>query len=55
MIELLKYTNIIADRIRYYDAIADFTDDTHWYNPFYKEVPEIVVVWADEPQDGIGY
>ena len=50
MTDLLKYTKQIAQRIKYYDAIIDFTDESHWFNPFYKQ-PEVMVIWTDKPED----
>ena len=47
MIDLLNYTKKVADRIRYYNAIVDFTDESHWFNPFFRQ-HDIVVVWTDE-------
>lgn len=46
MAYLLNYTQKLAEKIRYYDAIIDFTYDTHWLNPFYKQ-PEVTVLWVD--------
>lgn len=48
MTDLLYYTKKIAQKISYYDAIVDFTEDNHWFNPFYKQ-PEVTVIWIDEP------
>ena len=50
MTDLLKYTRILAEKITYYNAIADFTDESHWYNPFYKQ-PEITVIWVENQDD----
>ena len=50
MADLLKYTKKIAERIAYYDAIVDFTDESHWFNPFYKQ-PDVTVVWVENPKD----
>ena len=50
MADLLKYTKILSEKIAYYDAIADFTDESHWFNPFYKQ-PEITVVWVENPSN----
>lgn len=47
MADLLYYTKQIAERIRYYNAIVDFTDESHWYNPFYKH-HEVTVIWTEE-------
>ena len=49
MTDLLYYTKKIAQKISYYDAIIDFTEDSHWFNPFYKQ-PEVTVIWIDTPQ-----
>ena len=48
MTDLLKYTKILAEKISYYDAIVDFTDETHWLNPFYRQ-QEVTVVWIENP------
>lgn len=50
MTDLLKYTKILAEKISYYDAIVDFTDETHWLNPFYSQ-QEVTVVWIENPND----
>lgn len=50
MTDLLAYTKKIAKRISYYDAIIDFTEESHWFNPFYRE-PEVTVIWVDNPDD----
>jgi hypothetical protein len=50
MADLLNYTKKIAERIAYYDAIVDFTDESHWFNPFYKQ-PDVTVVWVENPKD----
>ena len=47
MADLLKFTKKIADKINYYDAIIDFTDESHWFNPFYSQ-PEVMVIWSDK-------
>ena len=47
MTDLLNYTKKIAEKISYYNAIIDFTDESHWFNPFYKQ-HEITVVWIDD-------
>lgn len=47
MADLLHFTKKIADRIHYYDAIIDFSQETHWFNPFYAP-KEIMVIWTDE-------
>lgn len=49
MTDLLYYTKKIAQKISYYDAIIDFTEENHWFNPFYKE-PEVTVIWIDKPE-----
>lgn len=54
MTDLLNYTKKIAKKISYYDAIADFIDESHWYNPFYKQ-PEVTVIWVDNPQNNRKY
>lgn len=46
MADLLKFTKKIAERIHYYDAIIDFSQETHWYNPFYTP-KEIMIIWTD--------
>lgn len=50
MTDLLNYTRKIADRISYYNAIIDFTEESHWFNPFYKQ-PEVTVIWVENPDD----
>ncbi len=50
MAYLLNYTKKIAERIQYYDSMVDFTDETHWYNPFYER-PNFMVIWIDESID----
>lgn len=50
MTDLLNYTKKLAEKISYYNAIVDFTDETHWFNPFYKQ-PEVTVVWVENPND----
>lgn len=50
MADLLKYTKMISEKIAYYEAIADFSNESHWFNPFYKQ-PEITVVWIEKPDD----
>ena len=50
MTDLLNYTKILAEKISYYDALVDFTDETHWFNPFYKQ-PEVTVVWVENPNN----
>lgn len=49
MSDLLKFTKKIAERIHYYDAIIDFSQETHWFNPFYTP-KEIMVIWADDEE-----
>ncbi len=49
MTDLLNYTKKIANRIRYYDAIIDFSEETHWFNPFYSP-KEVMVIWTDEDE-----
>lgn len=48
MADLLTYTKQIAQKIAYYDAIIDFTEESHWFNPFYKQ-PDVTVVWLENP------
>ena len=50
MIDLLNYTKKVSEKIKYYDAIIDFTDESHWFNPFFKQ-HDIVVVWSEEEQN----
>ena len=50
MADLLSYTKKIAERNSYYDAIVDFADESHWFNPFYKQ-PDVTVVWVENPED----
>ncbi|MBD5402504.1 hypothetical protein HDR58_06860 [bacterium] len=47
MTDLFEYTKKIAKKISYYDAIIDFTDESHWLNPFYNQ-PEVTVIWVDD-------
>ena len=54
MTDLLKYTRILSQKISYYDAIADFTEESHWYNPFYKQ-PEVTVIWVEAPKNDRRY
>ena len=49
MTDLLNYTKKIANRIQYYDAIIDFSEETHWFNPFYSP-KEVMVIWTDEDE-----
>lgn len=51
MTDLLSYTKKIAKQISYYDAIIDFSQESHWLNPFYKQ-PEVTVIWIENPDDG---
>ena len=53
MTDLLNYTKIIAEKIRYYDAVIDFTDESHWLNPFYTP-KEITIVWVDDKKNRRG-
>ena len=55
MADLLRYTKKISQRIKYYDAIIDFTDESHWFNPFYQNKSDIVVIWTDEPEEDVNY
>ena len=50
MTDLLNYTKKIAQKISYYDAIIDFAQESHWFNPFYKQ-PEVTVIWVEDPHD----
>lgn len=50
MVDLLAYTKKVAERISYYNAIIDFTEESHWFNPFYRQ-PDVTVVWVEEPSD----
>ena len=50
MTDLLFYTKKIAKKISYYDAIVDFTEESHWFNPFYKQ-PDVTVIWVDAPEE----
>ena len=54
MADLFKYTKKIAQRIKYYDAIIDFTDESHWFNPFYSQ-PEVMVIWSDKPEEDTNF
>lgn len=47
MSDLLHFTKKIADRIKYYDAIIDFSEETHWFNPFYTP-KEVMVIWTKD-------
>lgn len=48
MADLLYFTKKIAQRIKYYEALVEFTDESHWYNPFFKQT-EITIIWSDIP------
>lgn len=50
MADLLYYTKQIAQKIKYFDALVDFTDESHWYNPFYRQ-NEFTIIWAEIPDD----
>ena len=50
MTDLLHFTKMIAQKINYYDAVIDFADETHWFNPFYKQ-SEVVILWSDKNED----
>ena len=52
MTDLLEYPKKIDKTISYYAAIIDFTDESHWFNPFYRQ-PEVTVVWIDNPENEI--
>lgn len=54
MTDLLEYTKKIAKKISYYDAIIDFTDESHWFNPFYKQ-PNVTVVWIEKTDENQKY
>ena len=54
MTDLLEYTKKIAKKISYYDTIIDFTDESHWFNPFYKQ-PNVTVVWIEKPDENQKY
>lgn len=54
MTDLLEYTKKIAKKISYYDAIIDFTDESHLFNPFYKQ-PNVTVVWIEKPDENQKY
>lgn len=54
MTDLLEYTKKIAKKISDYDAIIDFTDESHWFNPFYKQ-PNVTVVWIEKPDENPKY
>lgn len=47
MTDLLEYTKKLAEKIAYYDAMVDFTDESHWYNPFYNKT-KVTVIWIDD-------
>ncbi|HCB11539.1 MAG TPA: hypothetical protein DEO94_05315 [Cyanobacteria bacterium UBA11991] len=46
MADLLSMTKKIARKIKYYDSIIDFSQETHWLNPFYHR-NEIMVIWSE--------
>lgn len=50
MADLLHFTKKIADRIQYYEAIIDFSEDTHWFNPFYTP-KELMIIWTDSSEN----
>ena len=50
MTDLLNYTKQVAEKIAYYNAIIDFTDESHWFNPFYKQ-QDVTVVWVENPEE----
>jgi hypothetical protein len=50
MTDLLNYTKKLAEKISYYDALIDFTQDSHWFNPFYKQ-PDVTVIWIEPPKN----
>jgi hypothetical protein len=50
MTDLLNYTKRLAEKISYYDALIDFSQDSHWFNPFYKQ-PDVTVIWIDPPRE----
>lgn len=54
MADLLKLTKNIANKINYYEAIVDFTDESHWLNPFYSQ-SEVIVIWSEEAHDNKYY
>ena len=54
MTDLFEYTEKIAKKIAYYDAIIDFTDESHWFNPFYKQ-PEVTVIWIEKNENNTDY
>ena len=33
--------------------VIDFTDESHWFNPFYQDKNDIVVIWSDLPDDEV--
>ena len=45
--DLLKYTKQVAENISFYESLIDFTDESHWYNPFYSTNP-ITVIWISD-------
>lgn len=50
MTDLLNYTKKLAEKITYYNKLIDFTDENHWFNPFFKK-PEVTVIWIENPND----
>lgn len=54
MADLFEYTKKLAEKIAYYDAMADFTDESHWYNPFYNK-PEVTVIWVEDINSDSNY
>ena len=50
MTDLLHFTKKIAQRIQYYEAIIDFSEETHWFNPFYTP-RDMVVIWNDDNEE----
>ncbi len=54
MTDLFEYTKKVAEKIAYYNAMADFTDESHWYNPFYNK-PEVTVIWVEDINSDTNY
>ena len=50
MADLLNYTKKLAEKIQYYNAMIDFMNETHWFNPFYNQ-PEVTVIWLDSDRE----
>ena len=48
MSDLLSYTKKIAERIAYYNAIVNFTDENYKFNTLYKQT-DVTVVWVENP------